>query len=183
MNRIADQIKQALSALAQADAGEISGRYRMEQALNPQPIQSPVPDAPRHRFIALGLGDSLPPQVMEYVLGACRRMNADLLLVARDAQAAAYLIDPWLPQLGGIHCEVEELPDASRGAVIRVLARRSGVLFAVSGGPDSPVARLVNGRRGLLAGKSPVPVVLVTDHPQSAPSLSPAGDAPFAAAC
>ena len=46
MKRIADQIKQALSAMAMADVGEVSGRYRMEEVLNSSAAQTPTPAPP-----------------------------------------------------------------------------------------------------------------------------------------
>lgn len=165
MKRIADQIKQALSAMAMADVGEVSGRYRMEEVLNSSAAQAPTPapGQPR-RLIALGVGASLPAAVMDYVTGVCRRMQADLLLLTTDATGLRALLAEHLPALQGIACEAEELGAANRRAVLKVLERRSGVLFAVSGSPDDPVHCLVEGRRGLLARETPVPVVVVNRH-------------------
>jgi len=93
MKRIADQIKQALSAMAMADVGEVSGRYRMEEVLNSSAAQTPTPapGQPR-RLIALGVGASLPAAVMDYVTGVCRRMQADLLLLTTDATGLRALL-------------------------------------------------------------------------------------------
>lgn len=172
MKRLTDQIKQAIEAMAFADLGERSGRAAMHEALYGKPAATAEPAAaPRsHRMIALGVGDHLPPSVMTYVIGACRRMGADLLLIAQDAMAVRYMLDPYLPELAGIRCETAELPGRTRGAVLQVLSRRSEILFAVSGTPDDPVASLVSGRRGLLAGKSPVPVVVVSPEKRDTPS-------------
>ncbi len=190
MKRLADQIKQALSALAQADAGEVSGRYRMEAALNPSPSNSssspaaPPASSPR-KLIALGVGTTLPAPVMEYVIGVCRRMQADLLLITTDPAGLRDLLAEHLPALSGIACEAEELGAASRRAVLRVLQRRSSVLFAVSGTADDPVRSLVRGRRGLFDNTTPVPVVVVGEQAAAEKSRagkdSPRHAAPFSA--
>ena len=178
MKHLTDQIKQAIEAMAFADLGERSGRTAMHEALyGKSAVATPPESAPRsRRMIALGVGDHLPPSVMAYVIGACRRMGADLMLITHDAMAVRRMLDPYLGELAGIRCETAELAGRTRGAVLQVLTRRSEILFAVSGTPDDPVASLVGGRRGLLAGKSPVPVVVVspetrTSHP--APATPP----------
>lgn len=169
MATLAKQLKQAYDALAYANLGERSGRSEMLAALGDTAL-TPRPAAVAPRWIALGVGEFLPPAVMSYAIGACRRMEADLLLIAHDPAAVRVLLDPYLDELGGIRCETEEV--ASRADVLNVLARRSGVLFAVSGQSGDPVAGLIGGRRGLLSGKSPVPVVVVSDvpHTPAAPS-------------
>lgn len=165
MKRLADQIKQALSALAMADVGEVSGRYRMEAALNPSPtLPAPTPAGQPRKLIALGVGEALPAAVVDYVAGVCRRMGADLLILTTDASRLRGLVAEHLPTLRGIAIEAEELGAASRRAVLAALERRSGLLFAVSGGPDDPVRCLVEGRRGLLARNTPVPVVVVGER-------------------
>jgi len=165
MKQLADQIKQALGALALADVGEVSGRRRMEEILNPNRTPTAAPLASRRRQIALGIGDSLPAPVMEYVIGVCRRMQADLLLLCTDATRVRALLADYLPDLKGISCEAEELNSCSRRAGRRVLQRRSDVLFAVTGTSDDPVSHLVRGRRGLLDNQTPVPVVVIGEPP------------------
>jgi hypothetical protein len=163
MKRLAKQIKQALSALAQTEVGEVSGRYRMEAALNHSTLStslSPTPN-PSRKLVALGVGATLPAPVMEYVIGVCRRMQADLLLLTQDPMGLRALLAEYLPALNGIACEAETLGTANRRAVLRVLQSRSSVLFAVTGTADDPVRSLVHGRRGLLDRATPVPVVVV----------------------
>jgi len=166
MKSLTDQLKQAYEALAFANLGERSGQSAMLDALYGEHAMSQLPTdvVPASRWIALGVGDHLPPPLMAYAIGACRRMGADLLLITRDANAARFLLDPYQDELAGIRCETEEV--AGRGDVLRMLSRRSGVLFAVSGTADDPVAGLVDGRRSLLSGKSPVPVVVVSPEPR-----------------
>lgn len=170
MKNLADQIKQALGALAYADIGERIGRREKHAALFPKtaaraPLPSPVPvpaPAATQKWIALGVGDSLPPHVMAYVIGACRRMRADLLLIARDAMRARALLAEFLPDLQGIACETEELAGASSASVVDAMNRRHGLLFAVSSAENDPLRPLLRPRRG---PRSPVPVVLVTPKP------------------
>lgn len=173
MKKLAEQMKQALSALAMADVGEVSGRYRMEAALNPSPTATvPVSAGKPHKLVALGVGSTLPAAVVDYVVGVCRRMQADLLMLTTDATRLRSLLAEHLPALEGIHCQAEELGSNNRRGVVKVLERRSGVIFAVSGAPDDPIRSLVDGRRGLLARATPVPVVVVGER--EAPRKTPA---------
>lgn len=166
MKTLADQIKQALSALAFADIGERVGRRERHAALFPAtPLASPsatsVPTAmpAPHQWIALGVGDKLPPHVMSYVIAACRRMQADLLLISVDALRVRQLLAAYLPDLQGIECRTEELASPGAAAVARALDLHRGVLFAVSGTDNDPLRPLLRARRG---PRSPVPVVLVS---------------------
>lgn len=173
MNRLVDQIKQAFDALAFADIGERVGRRAMYEALCPDHAQDqastpacPTPTASSRRLIALGVGEFLAPAVMTYAIGACHRMNAELLFLTLNATRLREQITPYRDELGTIGCEAEELPDTARRTLLGVLAKRSNVLFAVSGGQDDPVSVLVRGKRGLLDGRTPVPVVVVSPEPR-----------------
>lgn len=168
MKRLADQIKQALDALAFADVGDPVGRRAKYAALNAKREEhAPLghETAVGRKLIALGVGASLPAEVMAYIVGACRRMQADLLLIAEDASRVRDMIAPYLDDLRGIHCLTEAVPGASRRDVVRVLQQRSNILFAVTGAPDDPVRALVRAKRGLLDSKTPVPVVMVGKEP------------------
>lgn len=166
MKTLADQIKQALSALAYADIGERIGRREKHAALFPERASSVAEPSPAtgatRKWIALGVGDSLPSHVMAYVIGACRRMQANLLLLSRDAMQVRALLAEYLPELKGIHCETEELGNSSSAKVVDALNLHHGLLFAVSGAENDPLRPLLKPRRGL---RSPVPVVLVTPKP------------------
>lgn len=175
MASFSDQIKQAFHALGQAPTGEVSGRFRMEAALATLPTPHHLtPPAPGRRLIALGIGTSLPLAVLEYAASVCRRLQADLLLLSTDPQRLHPLLEAHRDLLAGIACEAEELPRVNRRSVARILERRSRVLFAITGTPDDPVRCLVQGKGGLFAGESPVPVVVVGDHPAS--PRQPPGD-------
>lgn len=168
MKRLADQIKQALSALAYADVGDPVGRRAKYAALNSRrevPAPSDHEATGGRKLIALGVGACLPAEVMTYIVGACRRMQADLLLIAEDAAQVRDLIAPYLDDLRGIHCLTEAVPGASRRDVVRILQQRSNILFAVTGAADDPVRALLRAKRGLLDSKTPVPVVMVGKDP------------------
>lgn len=173
MTTLVDQLKQALSALAYADIGERIGRREKHAALFPELSASAASPNPAtgssRKWIALGVGDSLPPHVMAYVIGACRRMQANLLLLSCDAMQVRALLADYLPELQGIACETEELSSASGAAVVAALNLHHGLLFAVSGAENDPLRQLLRPRRGL---RSPVPVVLVTPKPPLATPAS-----------
>ncbi len=172
MKKLADQIKQAFNSLTFADIGERIGRREKYAALFPDdvsPDRISAPATPAGKWIALGVGDTLPPHVMSYVIGACRRMQADLLLISADAMQVRTLLADYLPELHGIGCQTEELASASAASVVQALDRHRGVLFAVSGADNDPLRPLLRTRRGV---RSPVPVVLVSPKTASAPAAS-----------
>ena len=153
-----------LGALSFADIGELSGRRAMHAALNPNQVPVPVPNAvpnpqTSQKWIALGVGATLPTHVMVYVIGACRRMQANLLLVSRDPMQVCELLADYLPELDGIYCETEALTKDGTASVITALNLHHGLLFAISGTEDDPLRPLLRARRGQ---RSPVPIVLVT---------------------
>ena len=168
MKNLADQTKQTLSEMAAGDIGERTGSRERQAAAFPYdtPAESsvPAPPAASRKWIALGVGDSLPLHVMAYVIGACRRMEADLLLLSVDAPRVRNLLAEYLPDLSGIECRTEELESGSASAVVQTLDRHRGVLFAVSGVDNDPLHPLLRARRG---PRSPVPVVMVTPKPLS----------------
>ena len=172
MKTLTEQIKQALHGLAFADIGERVGRREKYAALFParaEPETAAAPAATSRKWIALGVGDTLSEPVMAYVIGACRRMQANLLLISVDAMQARTLLAAYLPELDGIECQTEELTSASTTAVLGALNLHSGLLFAVSGAENDPLRPLLRARRGL---RSPVPVVLVSPKSTHAPAAS-----------
>ena len=162
MANLTDQIKQAFNALGMANAGEVSGRYRMEAALRSGPAApAPAPLGQGRRLIALGVGSNLPTPVLKYAARACHRLQADLLFLTTDPLGLHEQLSLHRTLLEGIVRGAEGLSAVNRRTVLRALARHSRLLFAISGTPDDPVRCLVAGKRSLFAGPSPVPVVLV----------------------
>lgn len=164
--KLVEQIKQALNALSYADIGERVGRREKHAALFPEHTPNAVAPNPAHgmtrQWIALGVGDSLPAHVMAYVIGACRRMQANLLLISRDALQVRALLNEYLPDLQGITCQTEALSSSASASVVAALNLHSGLLFAVSSAEHDPLRPLLRPRRG---PRSPVPIVLVTPKP------------------
>jgi hypothetical protein len=170
MANLTDQIKQAFNALGMANAGEVSGRYRMEAALRFGPVTpTPTPLGQGRRLVALGVGSTLPIPVLNYAARSCHRLQADLLLLTTDPLGLHEQLSQHRTLLEGIVGEAEALDAVNRRAVLRVLARHPRLLFAISGTPDDPVRCLVAGKRRLFAGPSPVPVVLVGNPGGPAP--------------
>jgi len=168
MKKLTEQIKQALNGLAYADLGERAGHREKYAAPFPARAEpEPVPAATSHKWIALGVGDTLSEPVMAYVIGACRRMQANLLLLSVDAMQARTQLEAYLPDLDGIECQTEELADTTTAAVLTALNLHSGLLFAVSGSENDPLHPLLRARRSL---RSPVPVVLVSPKSANAPA-------------
>lgn len=160
MTKLADQIKQALGALVFADVGDLSGRRAVHAARFPNQLPVPLPNSQTaQKWIALGVGTTLPAHVMVYVIGACHRMQANLLLISRDAMQVRELLADYLPKLDGIHCETEVVSKDGAASAISALNLHHGLLFAISGTEDDPLRPLLRPRRG---PRSPVPIVLVT---------------------
>lgn len=167
MKTLAKQLKQALNALSYADIGERVGRREKYAALYPSEAQPVTPPAaPSSKWIALGVGDTLPAPVMAYVIGACQRMQANLLLIGDDAMRVRALLAEHLPNLRGIDCKTEEVASASTASVLRAMNLYRGLIFAVSGSEDDPLRPFLRTRR---APRTPVPVVLVSEKTPAAP--------------
>lgn len=142
MKNLADPVKQALSAMAQAELGG-----------------GPETSFPSSIWIALGVGQQLPGHVMTYAIATCRRMHAGLLLLCVDAENARALLADFLPEMRDIELHTEQLPDASTATVAHALDQHHGLQFAITGAEDDPLRPLLRARRG---ARSPVPLVLVS---------------------
>jgi len=160
MKPLSQQLKQALAALACADAGEMLSRREMDQVLGSGGAVKPAGREGR-REVAMGLGSLLHGRVIRYALGVCQRLDADLCVLAADTDAAYRQLDPYRAewQRAGINCRTEAV--AGPRDVRAFFERHHHVLFAVSGG-DDPLHAAFAARRG---GKPPVPLVLVDDGP------------------
>lgn len=119
-----------------------------------------VPEVASPRaWIALGVGAHLPGHLLEYTVGACRRMQAGLLLLALDERAARALLIPHRALLDGIACRALQLENVAADSVIRALEAQRGVLFAVAGEGDDPLRPLLRARN---RPRIPVPLVRVS---------------------
>jgi hypothetical protein len=162
-------LKPTRSGFAFAESGEMppggdNSRVRAEFAPRMHaPMGLRMSEAKGRRQIALGLGSSLPPAVMAYVISACRRMDADLMVLCTCADTASMLLEPYRKALEV--AAIVEVGSNQERALVRHLSANSRVLFVVSSGDDDPVRSLIgNGRRGLGA---PVPIVVVASEQSS----------------
>ena len=174
MKPLSQQLKQALAALACADAGEMLSRDDMGRMLGDAPTAETAGREGR-REVVMGLGDLLSGRVIRYALGVCQRLDADLCILAEDVDAAYRQLDPYRAQWqqAGIRCRTEVV--AGTRGVRAFFDRHPQVLFAVSGGND-PLTAAFAGRRNT---KPPVPLVLVDDGPPTElrpPALAYAAD-------
>jgi len=158
MKPLSEQLKQALAALACADAGEMLSRRDMGRVLGDGPAAEQAGRGGR-REVVMGLGPLLPGSVIRYALGVCQRLDADLCVLAEDAEAAYRQLDPYRAQWqrAGISCRTEAVTGPR--SVRAYFDHHPQVLFAVSGGND-PLHAAFAGRRN---AKPPVPIVLVDD--------------------
>jgi hypothetical protein len=174
MTNLRDQLKQALNALTNADMGERHGRRAMVKALFPKEFGGDgagleggrciVRPSTTDRWIALGVGVTLPEAVMDYAVGVCERMGARLLLVtAIGHEDLMVLLQPYQLAITAVGCETELLTSASRGQTIAALRCRSNLLFAISGTSDDPLRDLARPTKRFLEQRSPVPVVVIGD--------------------
>jgi hypothetical protein len=169
MKKLTEQIKQALGALASADAGEMLSRREKNQRLAGAAEHVSEPADPGTRsMVVLALGELLPPAVMRYALSVCQRLDADLCVLTDNLDRAWRLLDPhridW--QTAGIACTTETT-GAHRG-IPAFFDAHPQTLFAIAGGYGDALSGHVGNRRKLLRKRLPVPVVMVNeDDPRS----------------
>lgn len=161
MASLLEQLKQAFSAMAFADIGERTGRRAQHEALyGAAAVPTPTPQ-PSSAWVALGVANQLSAELVAHVAGLCRRRQANLLLLCRDAALARDLLQPHLPLLEGIQCMAEELPKPTPRNVVGQMAKYPGLQFALTQDAQDPVACLVGRKPGLFELGSPVPVVVM----------------------
>ena len=176
MEHLTAFLERAQIGFAFAESGEmLSGRDkdRVLAQFAPQPavvIEPKTPEVKARKQIGLGLGTSLPPAVVTYVTSACRRMDADLIVLCASASAASALLAPYGEALesASIACNIVELGADNERSLARYLSANSREIFVVSSGLDDPIQLLIcsgNGRRGF--GTAPVPIVVVAGEATS----------------
>lgn len=179
MKKLTEQLKNALDAMAFADFGEMlspsdKGRVLagvpLDPALRTPPRTAPAPKPARQ--IVLSLGETLHTAVMDYVVGVCQRMDAELVILSSNADSAADLLATHGEQLAAAHIAARShlLSGNTAHAVNQYLHTHPQVLFVVSGGMDDPVHQLmVAGKHGQRHAAAPVPIVVVAqDHAPAA---------------
>lgn len=195
MKRLTAQLKQALAALAYADAGEmlpgtdktrvLAGAGRpAAPAASTAPSPAPRPPAAvlgpavsalfaGRRQVGLYLGASLDPAVLRYAADTCRQLDAALTVITFQTEdTARSLLAPYLDELGrdGVVWRVARLSGEPRPSLVRFLKGEPRMLFLVATEAGFLGQTLLSGasRRVDLG----LPIVLVaTDRHGSGPEL------------
>jgi hypothetical protein len=165
MIKLSDTLKCMRAGWAYVDAGEMLSRRGKDRILAGTPSGTAGDPPDERRSVVLSLGTALPSIVMDYVQGACHRLNADLAVLCADRAGASDLLAPYRKVLigQGTNCQVVELSGRPEKAVSRYLRIHSRAMFIVAGGAGDPVEPLLQQvRRGRSAVVLPVPVVIVS---------------------
>ncbi len=148
MKKLSQHLKQALAALATADAGEMLSRRQMARVLQGQA----GPAVPPRRQVALWAGATPSKAVLDYALAACKRLDAGLAVLHAPGKDMACL----RAALGAGDFHSTALGGRPEAAVRHYIATHSQVAFLVLDGDDA-TAQLLAQR----AGNPGVPMVLV----------------------
>lgn len=153
MKKLSQQLKQALAALAAADAGEMLTRTQKDRYLDDR---SDAPDSPR-RQVALWAGAWLSKVALDYTLSACRRLDAALTVVHPEGTDTTAL----RTRLGRQQARFHALHGRPETALREFLGSHAQVVFLVLDGDDQVANSLA-----LRTGNPGVPIVVVAgDHP------------------
>ena len=182
MKMLTETMKQMLDALAFADAGEYLTRREKSRVLGqksgvierapfiPEPVKARSGSTARR--VALYLGSELPPEVMDYVIQTCARLQHALTVLTFESEnTARALLDPHRQALeaAGVEMELVTLsgdPMSGSHPEIAFLACKDAGYLGRS---------YLNGAKGKNA--LPVPVVVVTTAAESSGALDqPAAD-------
>ncbi|MCU0935013.1 MAG: hypothetical protein MUF66_02830 [Gammaproteobacteria bacterium] len=195
MKRLTAQLKQALAALAYADAGEMlpgTDKTRVLAASSPAAapakatVPSPGPRPPAvvpappvsalfagRKQVGLYLGVALDPAVLRYAADTCRQLDAALTVITfQPEDTARSLLAPHLAELGrdGVVWRIARLSGEPRPSLTRFLKGEPRMLFLVATEAGFLGQTLLSGagRRVDLG----LPIVLVaTDAHGPAPEL------------
>ena len=149
MKKLSEHLKQALSALAAADAGEMLTRRQMDRVLH-----RPEEDITASRRKVALWADSTPSKdTLDYALAACKRMDASLVFLHGEDTDTSWLHD----RLRNLAVETVALNGRPEEALREHIATHSQVAFLVLDG-----ANLGGQNLALRTGNLGVPVVLVT---------------------
>lgn len=164
MRHLTKQIKQALAALAHADAGEMLGRRDKADTLQAAPAPAPAPTQARRGAVALSVGRVLAARNLDYAIEACQRMDAELVVLAASRDAAYLLLTPHRRRLAqlGLPCRIEQVDAPLRASLLRLLRDHAQIMFLVCGGFDDPAQCLLQPRaRSFGRAAAPVPIVVL----------------------
>lgn len=162
MKKLSQRIKQALAALAAADAGEMLTPQQMDGYLIDRPDLVPE-SAPPPRQVALWMGDAHHAEAMAYALSACRRLQAGLTVLLPGAPlppAEQSRIRQGLANTGLTWRQIN-LDGAPKAALPEYIASHPQVIFLVVSAVDPSVLDLAQ-RQNL-----GIPLVMVASDPKT----------------
>jgi len=188
MKMLTETMKQMLDALAFADAGEYLTRREKSRVLGqnsgaverapfiPEPAK--MPSRSTARRVALYLGSELPPEVLDYVIQTCARLQHALTVVTFQSEnTARALLDPHRQALeaAGVEMELVTLSGEPMSGLQRYLRSHPEIAFLACKDTGYLGRTYLNGTKGKNA--MPVPVVVVTTTAQGSGVLNqPAAD-------
>lgn len=148
MKKLSEHLKQALSALAAADAGEMLTLRQKDRVLHRPDLGLPA----YRRQVALW-GEAAPgKEALDYALAACKRLDAGLLFLHGEDTDTSWIH----ARLRNLAVETAPLAGRPEEALRAYLATHSRVAFLVLDGADAASQNLA-----LRTGNLGVPVVLV----------------------
>ncbi|MDP2433307.1 MAG: hypothetical protein Q8O33_14970 [Pseudomonadota bacterium] len=162
MKKLGQRLKQALAALATADAGEMLSRRQMTRVLHGH-TEHGGPTVPPRRQVALWAGATLSKATLDYALSACKRLDAGLSVLHAWGADTARL----RKSLGDGAFQLVALSGRPEAALRHYIVTHSQVAFLVLDGNDH-AAQLLAQR----AGNPGVPMVVVTGERADKPTCA-----------
>lgn len=171
MKKLSQHLKQALAALATADAGEMLTRRQMTRVLHERGEHG-GPAVPPRRQVALWAGATVSKAALDYALSASKRLDAGLSVLHAQGIDTARL----RKSLGDGAFQLVALSGRPEAALRHYVATHSRVAFLVLDGDDH-AAQLLAQR----AGNPGVPMVVVTGERAAKPARASHPAMPVAA--
>ncbi|MDO9225701.1 MAG: hypothetical protein Q8M09_19560 [Pseudomonadota bacterium] len=151
MKKLSQHLKQALAALATADAGEMLTRRQMERVLRNHDEHG-GPAVPPRRQVALWAGATLSKAALDYALSACRRLDAGLTVLHAESANPARLRNT----LCDAAFRLVALGGRPEDAMRHFIATHSQTAFLILDGDDN-ATQILSQR----VGNPGVPIVVV----------------------
>ena len=185
MKRLTEELKRAISALAQSEAGELRPHWEKAALLSGTMVGATIPPAATrgeplsrpevlraHREVAFACGDRVSEPVIDYVVGLCRRLEAGLALLSdKTPEQAGLILAPHAARLdsAGVSWRIAAVTDASPNRLTHFVRNNPQVVLIVSGDSEDPLQSLLGrGRRAHPPRDLPVPLVVLAQLPDRA---------------
>lgn len=170
--KLSEQIKQALSALAHAEAGEMLSRREKLRTLSPDSPAQLASEGLRNtsnprKLVALSLGSNTSSTAVQYAISVCQRMGADLSLLCSSARVAETIMPLHQDAISAasIACRRVVISGNPARAIKQYLQTHPQVMFIISSSSDDPVQTLISdGNWDKAVNAASVPVVVAHDN-------------------